>query len=175
MHKILAAALVAAPLLALALAVEPAPLPAAPAPAAAAPAEVRLPHISVVKLGTRGTPVVLIPGLATPRAVWDGIAPSLAAGHVVYLVQVNGFAGDDPGANLGPDTLAGIVEDLDAFLRREKAPPVRLIGHSMGGLAGLMFARAHPDSVDRLMVVDALPRFAVLLAIGGSEPTPAEV
>jgi pimeloyl-ACP methyl ester carboxylesterase len=169
MHKILAAALVAAPVLA------PPALAAAPAASAAAPAEARLPHISVVRFGKRGSPVVLIPGLASPRAVWDGIAPSLAAAHVVYLVQVNGFAGDAPGANLDPGALAGIVEDLHAFLRREKARPVRLIGHSMGGLAGLMFAKAHPDSVDRLMVVDALPFFSVLLADGGPEPTPATV
>jgi pimeloyl-ACP methyl ester carboxylesterase len=174
MHKTLAAALVAVPLLAPSAQAAPAPVAAAP-PFVSAAAEVRLPHISVVKLGRRGSPVVLIPGLASPRAVWDSIAPSLAAGHVVYLVQVNGFAGDDPGANLAPDPLAGIVADLDSFLRREKAPPVRLIGHSMGGLAGLMFARAHPEAVDRLMVVDALPFFSVLLANGGPEPSVAEV
>jgi len=61
-------------------------------------AEVRLPHISVVEMG-RGDPVVLIPGLSSPRAVWDGLAPRLAPNHRVLLIQVNGFAGDDPGAN----------------------------------------------------------------------------
>ena len=65
---------------------------------ASASAETRLAHISVVSIGS-GDPVVLIPGLASPRAVWDGIAPELARGHRVLLVQVNGFGGDDPGAN----------------------------------------------------------------------------
>jgi pimeloyl-ACP methyl ester carboxylesterase len=41
----------------------------------------------------------------------------------------------------------------------------------MGGLAGLMFARFHPKQVERLMIVDSLPFFAVLLARGGEEPT----
>ena len=63
---------------------------------AAQPAEHRLAHISIVSEG-HGSPVVLIPGLSTPRSVWDGIVPELARTHLVLLVQINGFAGDDPG------------------------------------------------------------------------------
>ena len=59
--------------------------------AAVAGAEQRFNHISEVKLGY-GSPVVLIPGLGSPRAVWDGIAPALAKSHTVYLVQSTGSA-----------------------------------------------------------------------------------
>jgi pimeloyl-ACP methyl ester carboxylesterase len=45
----------------------------------------------------------------------------------------------------------------------------------MGGLASLMFARAHPAQVDRLMIVDALPYFPVLLARGGPTPSRDQV
>lgn len=147
------------------------------APAFSAPvhaAEHRLDHISVVKIG-HGTPLVLIPGLGTPREVWDGVAPMLARSHTVYLVQVNGFGGDNPGENMKPGVLDGIVADLHAYLRRENAGKVRLIGHSMGGLASLMFARAHPERVERAMVVDALPYFPVLLARGGPMPSPEQI
>lgn len=147
---------------------------AQPAVAATAPAKVTLDHISVVKLGA-GPPVVLIPGLGSPRAAWDGVVPALARDHTVYLVQVNGFGGDAPGANLKPGILDGIVGNLHTYLTSEKAPPVRLIGHSMGGLAGMMFARAHPRQVEQLMIVDALPYFPALLAQGGPEPTKAQV
>ena len=136
--------------------------------ATAAPAKVTLDHISVVKVGD-GPPVVLIPGLATPLGVWDGVVPALVRDHTVYLVQVNGFGGDAPGANLKPGVLDGIVGDLHTYLTSEKAPPVRLVGHSMGGLAGLMFAKAHPKQVERLMVVDALPFFSVLFDPAASE------
>jgi pimeloyl-ACP methyl ester carboxylesterase len=148
-----------------------APGHSAPAPAAA---EQRLDHISIVKKG-HGSSVVLIPGLGSPREAWSGIAPALTKSHTVYLVQVNGFGGDDPGANLKPGVLQGIVADLDAYLRREKAGKVSLIGHSMGGLASLMFARAHPDRVQRVMVVDALPYFPVLLARGGPMPSAEQI
>jgi pimeloyl-ACP methyl ester carboxylesterase len=150
---------------------------AAPAVAVAvakAPAETRLPHISIVKLG-KGSPVVLVPGLASPRDVWDGVAAGLARSHRVYLVQVNGFGGDDPGANLAPGLLDGVVADLSAALAADRAGPVRFVGHSMGGLLALKFAKAHPAQVARLMIVDALPDFAVLLAPGGPMPSAARI
>jgi pimeloyl-ACP methyl ester carboxylesterase len=130
---------------------------------AAAPAETRLPHISVQSMG-QGDPVVLIPGLASPRAVWDGIAPELARGHRVLLVQVNGFSGDDPGANLQGDILPGVVEDLVRYFDDNRIAHPAIIGHSMGGLIGMMLIKAHPDRVGRLLIVDSLPFFGVLMA-----------
>ena len=142
--------------------------------AAATTAETRLDHISIVKMG-RGSPVVMVPGLASPRAVWDGVAADLAKTHRVYLVQVNGFGGDAPGANLQPGLIDGIVADISTALARDHAAPVRFVGHSMGGMLALMFAKTHPKQVDRLMIVDALPDFAVLLANGGPMPTQAQI
>jgi len=147
------------------------------APAHAAPvaaSEERLAHISILKRGS-GPAVVFIPGLGSPRASWDSVTAGLAKNHTLYLVQVNGFSGDAPGANLGDNILDGIVADLSAYLASQKAGPVRLIGHSMGGLASLKFARAHPAQVERMMIVDALPYFPVLLARGGPVPSPAQV
>lgn len=133
----------------------------APTPAATPAGEMRMPHISVVAMG-KGPPVILIPGLASPRAVWDGIVPELAKTRRVYLVQVNGFAGDDPGANLTPGILDGIVADLHALIAKEKMKDPAIIGHSMGGLVGLMLAKAHPGDVGKLMIVDSLPYVGAL-------------
>jgi pimeloyl-ACP methyl ester carboxylesterase len=139
-------------------------LHAAPAATSlAAPAETRLPHVSIVSIG-HGDPVVLIPGLASPRAVWDGIAPELARGHRVLLVQVNGFGGDDPGANSGEHILDGVVADLVRYFDDNRIARPAVIGHSMGGLIGMMLAKTHPEKVGRLMVVDALPFFGVLIS-----------
>jgi pimeloyl-ACP methyl ester carboxylesterase len=135
----------------------------APAPASAAPAETRLAHISVQSIGG-GDPVVLIPGLASPRAVWDGIAPALAAHHRVLLVQVNGFGGDDPGANASEGLLSGVVADIVRYLDDNHIPRAAVVGHSMGGLIGMMLAKDHPDRVAKLMIVDSLPFFGVLVA-----------
>lgn len=137
-------------------------------------AAVTLPHISIVATGA-GSPVILIPGLACPRAVFDGVAADLAKAHRVILVQVNGFGGDDPGANLKPGMLDGIVADLDGYIVRNKLTGAAVIGHSMGGLVALMLAKAHPADAGKLMIVDSLPYFAVLMAPPGVDPTPAMV
>src|ERR1700712_1040490 len=143
---------------------------AAPAPAAAAAtAETRMDHISIVTMG-KGSPVILIPGLSSPRAVWDGIAPELAKNHRVILVQVNGFGADDPGANLKPGILAGVVADLDAYIARNKLQGAAVIGHSMGGLVGMMLAKAHPGDVGKLMIVDSLPWFGMLFGPTATVP-----
>lgn len=126
------------------------------APPPAAPAEQRLAHVSIVSVGT-GTPVVLIPGLSSPRAVWAGILPQLAARHRVLAVQVNGFAGDDPGANLKPGVIDGAVADIDEYLRAHKLTGARVIGHSLGGLIALDLAKTHPGDASAVMIVDALP------------------
>jgi len=138
------------------------------APAAAAStAEVRMDHISVTETG-KGSPVILIPGLSSPRAVWDGVAPELAKTHRVILVQVNGFAGDDAGANLKPGLLDGIVGDLHAYIAQHKLQGAAVVGHSMGGLVGLMLAKAQPGDVGKLMIVDSLPWYGMLFGPGAT-------
>lgn len=135
----------------------PAILGPPPAHAAVAPAGlIQMEHISVEVIG-KGSPVILIPGLSSPRAVWDGVAPELARSHAVYLVQVNGFGGDDPRANLQPGILNGMVADLHKLIADQKLKGAAVVGHSMGGLVGLMLAKAHAGDIGRLMIVDSLP------------------
>ena len=140
------------------------PAHAAPVAAATAPATSTatvMDHISVEVTGS-GSPVFLIPGLSSPRATWEGVVPGLAKTHRVYLVQVNGFGGDAPGANLKPGILDGVVADLDSYIAKNNIKGAAIVGHSMGGLVGLMFAKAHPDHVSRLMIVDSLPWLGML-------------
>jgi pimeloyl-ACP methyl ester carboxylesterase len=132
-------------------------------------------HISVEVIGTKGSPVILIPGLSSPRAAWDGIAPGLAKSHRVYLVQINGFGGDDPRSNLKPGILNGVLADINTLIRERRLQDVSVVGHSMGGLLGLMLAARHPESLSRLMVVDSLPFFAAQLAPPGTKLTMAMV
>jgi pimeloyl-ACP methyl ester carboxylesterase len=151
------------------------PIHPGPAQAAeASPRRIQMEHISVEARGS-GTPIILIAGLATPRAVWADFAPGLAAAHRVYLVQVNGFGGDAPRGNLSPGLLDGIVADLDRLIRDEKLRGASVVGHSMGGLVGLMLAARHPGDLKRLMVVDSLPFFGVLAVPPGTEATVAAV
>lgn len=139
-------------------------------PAAAGPVQQAMSRTSIVSIGA-GKPVVLIPGLASPRAVWDGISGDLAKMNRVILVQVNGFGGGAAAENANAGVLDGIVRDVAAYLKQEKIGDAAVVGHSMGGLAGMMLARKHPDLAGKLMIVDALPFYGALMGPGATPET----
>lgn len=142
-----------------------APLAAQSAPdapsAVAGPNIIRMDHISIETVG-EGPPVFLIPGLATPREVWAPFVPELARSHRVFLVEVNGFGGSAPRSNAEPGVLDGVVADLASFIGANDLGQPAIVGHSMGGLIGLMLAKRYPDRVSELMVVDSLPFFGAI-------------
>jgi pimeloyl-ACP methyl ester carboxylesterase len=132
-------------------------------PAHSAPqtsAEQRLGRISIKTVG-KGSPVVLIPGLASPAAVYDDLAAKIGKDHRLILVQVNGFAGSPAAAN-ADNLLPGAVDDLAGWLAVNHIEKPAVIGHSMGGLMGMMLAKAHPQAVGRLLIVDSLPFYGML-------------
>ena len=140
------------------------------APAAAAPeaaAEQRLPHITIRSVG-QGSAVVLIPGLASPSAVFDELAAKIGKDHRLIFVQVNGFAGAAP-AGSTDNLLPAATDELAAWLAANRIEKPAVIGHSMGGLMAMMLAKSHPAAAGKLLIVDALPFYGMLF---GPSATP---
>src|SRR3546814_13582365 len=92
--------------------------PAAPVAAAATADTTQMDHISVQATGS-GAPLILIPGLASPRAVYGGIMPALEGTHRDSTVPDHGFGGGNPGKNPPPGIHDGTNHDLPASLRRD--------------------------------------------------------
>jgi pimeloyl-ACP methyl ester carboxylesterase len=84
----------------------------------------------------------------------------LAPTHRVHVLQVKGFAGEPAGANAEGPVLAPLIEEVAAYTEKLDKPAI--IGHSLGGLVGIEVAARKPDAVSRLMIVDALPFYALL-------------
>lgn len=121
-------------------------------------------RFTVVDAGTAGKPdVILIPGLNSSRTVWDAEAKLLAPNYRLHLVQVNGFAGQPAGPNASGAILPGIVEELHSYIASSKMKP-EVVGHSMGGLLGMMLAIQHPADVRKLVIVDSLPTAAKMFS-----------
>ncbi len=101
----------------------------------------------------RGTPVVMVHGLASVCHMFDLVAPWLTSlGRVVALDQRGHGESDKPDS--GYD-FASIVGDLAGFLSAvELAEPCVLAGHSWGGSVALDFAATHPDRVKGLVLID---------------------
>ena len=117
-------------------------------------------RLSVEVIGS-GPDVILIPGLASSREVWRPLATRLAATHRVHLVQLAGFAGE-PWAHGDGAFVAPEVAELARYIQSAHLDHPAVIGHSMGGLSGLLLAQQHPELVGRLMTVDSLPFYSAL-------------
>lgn len=108
-----------------------------------------------------GPDLVLVPGLGSSPAVWDGVKDSLAKDYRLHLVHVAGFAGREPSgdpATVVERTKAEIIRYLDC----QKIERAAYAGHSLGGFLGLMLAADHPDRIARVVVVDSLPFFPLI-------------
>ena len=139
-------------------------------PAQAEPARVQAPaflsdRLSVEVIG-QGADVILIPGFASSREVWRPLARRLSASHRVHLVQLAGFAGE-PWAHGDGAFIQPVVDELARYAATLDRPAV--IGHSMGGLSGLLLAQQHPEAISRVMSVDSLPFFSAMF---GPQVTP---
>jgi pimeloyl-ACP methyl ester carboxylesterase len=119
----------------------------------------------VEKHGQNGTPVILIPGLASGGWVWQETARQLMKQHVVYVLTLPGFDGRPAVAGKGMAAAQDTVREL-IETRKLKRPAV--IGHSLGGMMAMALAAQYPDLVGGAVSIDGVPVFP------GTEEWPAE-
>lgn len=102
-----------------------------------------------------GNAVVLLHGGLVDRRLWDEQMPALARRFRVVRVDLRGFG--DSEAQPVPFSP---VDDLDAVLAHLGIVRASLVGLSAGGGLAVEFVLAHPDAVDRLVLVGpGLPGF----------------
>jgi proline iminopeptidase len=102
-----------------------------------------------------GTPAVLLSG--GPGFTVDYMVPVgdfLPADYRRIYFEQRGTGKSRP-ATLTPEsmTLQVVVEDLEALRLHLKQDRLLLIGHSWGGMLAMAYAAAHPDRVDRLILI----------------------
>lgn len=130
-------------------------------------------RLSVVVDGPEGAPdLVLIPGLSSSPAVWQGTVDHLNGRYRVHRIHVAGFAGAAAQANAQGDTPqpvgAPVAEEIARYIREQHLNRPAVVGHSMGGTMGMMLAARHPDLVGRLMVVDMIPFMGAMFGAPGA-------
>jgi len=119
----------------------------------------------VEKHGQRGTPLILIPGLASGAWVWQETARQMMKDHVVYLLTMPGFDGRPGVPGKG---MAAAQESVRELIQTRKLRKPVLVGHSLGGMMALSLAAQHPDLVGGAVSIDGVPVFP------GTEEWPLE-
>lgn len=100
-----------------------------------------------------GPDVILLHGLGGDRTNWNATVPALAAKFHVLVPDQLGFGqSDKPMIDYRVGTL---VDFLNAFCKKLGIAKATLVGNSMGGWVAMDFALAHPDKVNRLVLVDS--------------------
>jgi pimeloyl-ACP methyl ester carboxylesterase len=124
--------------------------------------EVRIHYVA----GGTGPMVVLLHGFPQHWREWRLIMPRLAdAGYTVLAPDLRGFGlSDRPLADYDVVTVSEDIRQLTKNMGHEN---VTIVGHDLGAAVAYAWAATHPDEVNRLVLMEALP--------AGLEPPGAQV
>jgi esterase len=99
-------------------------------------------------------PVLLLHGFTGHAHSWQHLAQALSGSRDVVALDQRGHGRSAPtglyGTRIQVDDVARLFDDLG----RERGS---IVGHSMGGVTGFLFAAQHPLSVEKLVVIDVGP------------------
>ncbi len=114
-----------------------------------------------------GPTVILLHGLGGDASNWAATVPALSKSFHVFVPDQIGFgASDKPLANY---RVGMLVDFLDGFCKKLAITKATVVGNSLGGWTAMAFTLAHPDKVERMVLVDSAG-FS-FEHLGGSKPT----
>jgi haloacetate dehalogenase len=107
-----------------------------------------------MRRGGSGTPVLLLHGHPQTHAMWNAVAPLLAADHTVVAADLPGYGGRRAVRSGSKREMAQV---LVAAMRELGFDRFAVAGHDRGGRCAYRLALDHPDCVERLAVLDIVP------------------
>ncbi len=116
--------------------------------------------IHYVSRGT-GPLVVLVHGCPDHWYGWHHQIPALAEHFQVVAIDLRGYNLSDQPEGVENYTYDKLVGDVDAVVKHFGQETVTLVGHDWGGFICWLYAMAHPEKTDRLVILN-LPHPACL-------------
>ena len=102
-----------------------------------------------------GRPLVILHGLFGSSDNWFTLAKTFSQHYKVYLIDQRNHGQSPHSDQFNYKILA---QDLEDFLLQHAIVKPAVIGHSMGGKVAMNLAVKKPDTMDRLIVVDIVPK-----------------
>ncbi len=99
--------------------------------------------------------MIILHGLLGSSDNWHTLGKIFAENFSVYLVDQRNHGLSPHREEFNYEVL---TEDLEEFIKDNKIEEPHLIGHSMGGKVAMNFAVKNPKIIDKLMVVDIVPK-----------------
>lgn len=103
----------------------------------------------------QGQPLIILHGLLGSSDNWFTLAKKFSESYSVYLIDQRNH-GQSPHSDEFDYKV--MTEDLEEFIHDNGIQKPHIIGHSMGGKTAMNFAVKNPDQVDKLIIVDIVPK-----------------
>ena len=107
-----------------------------------------------------GPPVLLLHGFPQTHECWRAVAPKLTERNTVVVCDLKGYAGSPsaPGGALGEGySKREMAAELVELMARLGFARFAVAGHDRGGRVAYRMALDHPDTVERLAVLNIVP------------------
>ena len=106
-----------------------------------------------------GPPLMLLHGFPQTHACWHRIAPALSAEFTVVCMDLKGYGASSAPQGDGRTTYSKRVlgSDVVTVMRALGHRRFSLVGHDRGARVGYRLALDHPQSIERLVLLDIVP------------------
>lgn len=99
-----------------------------------------------------GPTLVLLHGAGDSAGTWSGVVKTLTPRYRVVVPDLAGHGMSAPAE--GPISVGQVLEGLEAVMAQGPQDPAIIVGNSLGAWAAMLYARAHPNRVARLVLVN---------------------
>lgn len=125
-------------------------------------------RIHYLEWGNRGEMIVTLHSMMMDAPSFNIFSKSMSKNHRILALDLLGH-----GESSKPTQMVSLeqqVETVRGVVQKKSFSKFTLIGHSIGGYLGMVYAAMYPEEVSRLVLVDIAPREAPLQRTGMTAP-----
>lgn len=129
-------------------------------------------NIHVLQTGPAdGMPVLFVHGNVSSATFWERTMLSLPDGYRGLALDLRGYGETEALPVDATQGLGDMVEDVRALVQTLNLDSYHIVGHSMGGGIVMKYARAYPDGIVTITLVDTMSPYGY----GGSKGVEGEL
>ena len=102
--------------------------------------------------GGSGPTLVLLHGAGDSAGTWSRVAEKLGRRYRLVIPDLAGHGASAPPA--GPLSVGQVLAGLQGVMDQAPREPAIIVGNSLGAWVALLYSRAHPERVARLVLVN---------------------